>query len=783
MPLTAGTPLGSFEIVSPLGAGGMGEVYRARHLKLGRDVAIKVLPSDLASDPQRRHRFEREARATSALNHPNIVTIHDIDEHDGIHYIAMELVEGRTLRELLAGAPLPVGRLLALAPQIAEGLAKAHAAGIVHRDLKPENLMVTDDGLVKILDFGLAKLAPPSAKVGSDVTTVEQATRAGVVLGTVPYMSPEQAASRPVDFRSDQFSFGSILYEMATGRRAFRKDTTPQTLAAIIEGEPEPVGRLNRRLPAPLIAIIERCLAKDPEKRFASTRDLAAALQTVPERPAASPIRRRVFWTVAGLVAIGLAWALLPNASRLWRSLTPGASAPAIQAVAVLPLQNLSGDPEQEYFADGMTEALITDLARIGALKVISHSSAMRYKGTKAPLADIARELGVDALIEGSALRVGDRVRITAQLVDPRTQQALWADSYERAMEDVLRLQSQVAQAVAREIRITVTPEEQRQLASTRAVKPAVHEAYLKGMFYLNKLTPEGFERGLAHLNQAVAADAEDPLAHAGLALLYSQIGSHVPAPPPDAFSKARAAALRALELDDTLAEAHAALAQIQLYHDWDWPSAERSFKRALELNPNSAPAHAHYAWYLNLFGHQTEALAEMRKAQAVDPLTAIWTCWLGDLRWSEGRYDEALEHIGRALELDPDLPWAHYMSGLVHAAKGEYKEALAAHEKAVAGLPSLRASFGYYYALMGRRKEAREIAAEIAGAPGHGDALDLAKIHLALGEEDEAFRWLDVAYEKRLPFTPWTRNLPPFAPLRADPRFRELLQRMKLPV
>jgi serine/threonine protein kinase len=488
--LPSGRRLGPYEILSPLGAGGMGEVLKAKDTRLQRTVAIKVLPSELSSDAERRSRFEREAHAASALNHPNITTVFDIGEDDGTHYIVMELVEGKTLRELLEDGPLPPAKLLPLATQIAEGLAKAHSAGIVHRDLKPENLMVTDDGLVKILDFGLAKLTPQGAEEGSEAPTETKVTQQGVFLGTVPYMSPEQAASRPLDYRTDQFSFGSILYELATGKRAFKKETAPETLAAIIEEEPEPIRKLNETVPAELAAVVERCLAKDRAGRYESTEELAKELKTVPETPLPWRRRRKVLWGAAGVLVALLGVALGPKLRGLWDRLTSRAGPASIEAV--LPLRNLSGDPEQEYFSDGMTEALITDLAKVSGLKVIAPHSAMRYKNTDKPLAEVARELGVDALVEGSALRAGDSVRIMAQLIDPRTEQALWAEGYERALENVLVLQGEVARAIAGELAVSLTPGETRRMAAARPVNPEAYDAYLKGSYYWKTMTPEG---------------------------------------------------------------------------------------------------------------------------------------------------------------------------------------------------------------------------------------------------------------------------------------------------
>ena len=513
MTLQPGTRLGSYEITSLLGSGGMGQVYRAKDHKLGRDVAIKVLREELASDPERLRRFEQEARSASALNHPNIITIYDIGKHGDTPYIAMEFVEGKTLREMLAEGPLLTKKLLQLATQIAEGLAKAHSAGIIHRDLKPENLMVTDDGYVKILDFGLAKLMPEAVDYGSEETTISrELTRAGVILGTVGYMSPEQASGRPLDHRSDQFSFGSILYEMATGKIAFKRETAAQMLAAIIEGEPEPVAKVNPNVPAHLRVIVERCLEKHREERYESTRDLARELEGLREIPFALPAiltRRTVLAGVSALVVLGLALLVGLNVGGLRDHLLGGTT--PIDSLAVLPLANQSGDPEQEYFVDGITEAIITDLAKISALKVISRNSAMRYKDTDMSIPEIAEELGVDAVVEGSVLREGDRVRVAAQLIEASTDQYLWADNFDRELRDILSLYSDIARAIAQEIEIAVTPEEETRLASIRPVNPEAYDAYLRGTYHWQKLTREDLDTAERYFNLALEKDPSTP--------------------------------------------------------------------------------------------------------------------------------------------------------------------------------------------------------------------------------------------------------------------------------
>jgi TolB-like protein/Tfp pilus assembly protein PilF len=786
MALTAGTFLGAYEILSPLGAGGMGEVYRARHRRLGREVAIKILPGDLASEPSRRLRFEREARAASALNHPNIVTIHDIDEDDGTHYIAMELVEGRTVRSLLAEGPLPSDRVIALGRQMAEGLARAHAVGIVHRDLKPENVMVTDDGLVKILDFGLAKVVPGGDDAGSEVSTIEQATRAGMLLGTVPYMSPEQAAGRSVDFRSDQFSFGTILYEMATGRRAFKRETTPQTLAAIIEGEPEPLSRARRGLPEALVTLAERCLAKKPEDRFSSTDELVAALGRAAEQAPSSPLRRRALWALVGLAAVALAAVLLPKVAERWRGLTAGAGAPAIQAIAVLPLENLSGDPEQRYFADGMTEALITDLARVGAVKVIARSSTMRYRGSETPLAQIAQELGVDAVVEGSAQRVGDQVRITAQLVEPTTMRALWADSYEGSFADVLRLQGEAAQAIAAEIGAAASPQEEELLKARRSVAPEALEAYLKGEFHVMRFTPQDFQAALRYFQAALDVDPDYAEANAGIAIVLSSIVQSGAVPARQVGPRALAAAKRAIELDDHSSRAHTALAALRTWYEWDWMGGEAEFRRAIELNSSNALARMGYAHLLAQRKRFAESTEQREKGLALDPLNPFFQAFAAIELMMEGHFDEAIEHLRTTMEQNPGFGLGYVPLWVLLDRKGRYEEALESlksHYAITLGDPGLVEVLDRGYAKGGYRQALQQAAEtlEARSASTYVPALHVANLYDLAGNPTKALDWVERAYEARDPSMAALAVIPFSDELRRDPRFHELLRKMDL--
>jgi TolB-like protein/tetratricopeptide (TPR) repeat protein len=484
---------------------------------------------------------------------------------------------------------------------------------------------------------------------------------------------------------------------------------------------------------------------------------------------------------VIGALVVLLAVVVGLNIGR-WREQLLGGFRPGqIKSLAVLPLDNFSGNPEQEYFADGMTDALITNLSKIGALRVISRQSVMRYKGSDKPLPQIARELNVDAVVEGSVLRAGQRVRITAQLIGAMPERHLWADNYDRKLDDILTLSGEVARTIAREVKVALTPTEETQVAGARRVNPETHEAYLKGMFYLNKFTPEGFEKGLAYINQAIDSDPADPLAYAGLAAVYTTMG-HDPRPPSQALPRAKAAALKALELDETLAEAHAALAEVRMYYDWDLAGTERSFRRALELNPNLAMAHGQYAWFLTLFGRWDEALAEQKRAQELEPLAPVFTAYLGWMYLWQERYEDAMVEARKSLELDPDFPIGHYVMGTAYAEMGMYEESIAAHEKAGAVSPGWRWGLGVTYALAGRNDEALMVLDELEKEVYQWDTWGLAEIYATLGDKDGAFRWLEAAYEQRHSYIPWLNEFPAFEPLRDDPRFQDLLRRMKFP-
>jgi serine/threonine-protein kinase len=689
MALTSGAKLGHYEIVELLGAGGMGEVYRAHDEHLARDVAIKVLPAGTLSDQSARKQFRKEALALSKLNHPGIATVYDFDTEEGVDFLVMEYIPGTTLSEKLAGRPLPEKEVVALGMQLAEGLAAAHAEGVVHRDVKPANLRLTRDGRLKILDFGLVKLWQPVV----ESAPTETLTEARTVAGTLPYMAPEQLLGGEIDARTDIHAAGTVLYEMATGQRPFGKLDRAQLIGAILQQAPAPPGQVNPQVSAELERIIGKCLEKEPENRYQSAKELALDLRrlgipstvTASWRTVAKPrsrAGRKVLLGLGGLLAvIALLVGLNVNG---WRERLLGVAAGAqIHSLAVLPLVNLSGDPEQEYFADGMTEELITDLSKISSLKVISRTSVMQYKDAREPIRQIARELGVEGVIEGSVLQADGRVRISAQLIYAPSDTNVWAESYERDLHDVLMLQGEVAQVIANQVNAKVTPQERARLAGQRPIAPEAHQAYLKGRYYWNKRTEEGIRKAIDYFRQAASEEPNYALAYAGLANAYVVLGLYSNAPWQETYLQAKAAATKALEIDDNLAEAHAALAVVRAGEQWDLRGALAEFARAIQLNPNYATARQWYAEYLICQGDTDQAIAEIRRAQELDPLSLVINSTYGYILFQARRYDDALAQAQKTMEMDANFYPAHQLLAEVYEQRGMFEQAIIERQKA----------------------------------------------------------------------------------------------------
>ena len=756
-----GRQYGPYRILSLLGAGGMGEVYRAHDSKLGRDVAIKTLPPEFARDPARLARFRREARTLASLNHPNIAAIYGLEESAEADCLVLELVEGETPH-----GPLPLATALDLACQVAEALDAAHQHGIVHRDLKPSNLKVTPHGTVKVLDFGLAKaiwgpegkpdLAQPTAVTGAGTAT-------GHVLGTPGYMSPEQARSAEVDQRTDIWAFGCLLYELLAGKRAFEGESVSATTAAVLEHEPD-WRALPAKTPRKVRDLLRRCLQKDANCRLNNIADARATLQEarhglprrVPQRaaPAASHKRR-------------------PAAGR-------------IHALAVLPLSNLARDPEQDYFVDGMTEALIAELAQIHALRVISRTSAMHYKGTTKTVPEIARELGVDGIVEGSVMRVGERVRITAQLIHATCDQHLWAHTYERELRDVLGLQSEVARAIADEIQVTLTPQERARLARARPVNVEAHEAYIRGRYDWGRVH---LDRSIEHFERAIAIDPDYALAYAGIADAQCRLfGAALEIVPPTQVAPlARSAALKALELDESLAEPHVSLSRVLLWHDRDPVGAERELRRAIQLNPNCAMAHFICGLLFADLKRSNESMAALQRALQLDPVSSWNSTIAGFFMCELGQEEAGRQQLQKAIELDPNffLPWS--LLSVVDCYKGKFPEATAEADEGVRlsrGLPMARAYAGYALAMAGRQAEALAILDQLEelSHQRYVPAIARAWCYLGLGDYERVVEWLENGYQQRDSHLPHVGLMRAFGPVHPDPRFQDLLGRLGLP-
>jgi len=793
----------------------MGEVYRATDSKLGRDVAIKMLPAAVAQDPERLARFEREARSLASLNHPNIVTIFSVEEDGGSRFLAMELVEGESLDTLLASGGLPLPRFFEIAVPLADALSAAHERGIVHRDLKPANVMVTREGRVKVLDFGLAKLEPvePDRDVTSTPTeSRRELTSEGQVFGTVAYMSPEQARGGKVDARSDVFSLGVVLYQMLTGERPFQGASAVDMISSILRDTPPPVTDRRAHLPPHLARIVRRCLEKGPRDRYQTSRDVhnelrdlraeissaapagsprsEPAVATVPERPAPRPKtgRRAVLAAAVALAVVGIAFyaARRSGSFRPLSSAFPAGAEPrAIQSIAVLPLDNYSGDPGQDYFAEGMTDELTSDLANISQLRVISRGSAQQFKGrNRPPTPEIAKTLDVDAIVEGSVLRSGDRVRITAQLIDARSDRHLWAKSFERSSRDVLALQDELASAIAREIHVRLTPHEQSRLTRAASVNPEAYDAYLKGRYFFNRPSDENLSKAIALFEEATNRDPSYAPAFSGLsdALLWAGYNEGV-LTGSEARPKARAAAEKAIALDDSSAEAHTSLANFKLWYEYDWAGSEAEFRRAFELNPNYAFAHDQFGIGLSFQGRFDEAIAEGKRAAALDPLSPQIPLDAAMAFGFKGDYEAGRELARRAAALDPTLFFAPYEEAWIDIQAERFPDAIAKLRKAkpMESPGFVSAWLAYAYGASGDRAAALAEAEDLKKRSLHGSVtpFNRALIALGLGDRAAALDSLEQAYAADSQWLGWLGLDKVFDPLRSEPRFVALLKKL----
>jgi serine/threonine protein kinase/Flp pilus assembly protein TadD len=790
-----GQRLSHYVIVQKLGEGGMGVVYRARDEKLQRDVALKFLETLPTGSSASHERALQEARAISALNHPNICTVYEVGEVDGRPFIAMEFVEGRALSLEIPSTGLSLKQVERYGMQLADALAHAHGRGVIHRDLKAANVMITPSGLLKVLDFGISQRFEPG-RTGDGTTVIDQSWESQhTFTGTLPYIAPEILKGQEADARSDIWSLGVLLYEMAAGQRPFRGSTAFELSAAILrEHAPE----ISPALPPVLNSVIEKSLDKDPGQRYQSAGEVKAALEA-----ASTASRTQDFATLKAkgaesarlfsarniillclLLAFGagvLYWRNGRAAKSEHKPPVPG----AIQSIAVLPLENLSGDPKQDYFADGMTDALITELSQIRKLRVISRTSVMQYKHTQKSLDQIAQELNVDAIVEGSVLRDGDRVRISAKLFQTNVEGALWANNFERNFTDVLALQSDVATAIARGIQVELSAAEQTQLARSRSVVPEAYDAYLRGKNEAEKRTPEAFHDAANYFQKAIDKDKTFAAAYAGLADCYQYMSNYQMESPAVLMPKAKEAAEKALQLDDRLAQAHTSLAAIRFYH-MEGGDIEGEFKRAIALDPSYAQAIHWYGLYLAAMGRKEESIRELKLARDIDPKSLIIRANLGFVYYLAGDYDRAAEVEKNTIQIDPSFIAAHSYLGQIYVEQKKYAEAIDEFRTALSlspGDPAAQADLAYAYAISGKKAQAEEILQELQNTAGakYVSAYDLAVIDAGFRDREKTMRALEEAYSERNGRLVNLGVHPQFAFLRGEPRFQKLLEQIGL--
>ena len=789
-----GQTISHYRILEQLGAGGMGVVFKAQDNRLERAVALKFLPENLARQPQALERFRREARAASALNHPGICTIYDVGEQDGQAFIAMEFMDGETLRSHIHGKPLPLEELLDLGTQIAEALDAAHAEGIIHRDIKPANIFVTKRGRTKVLDFGLAKLLPKgianadadSAAAPSDSTSV-----VGIISGTPSYMSPEQVRGDDLDARTDIFSLGLVLYEMATGTQAFRGGTGGAIIEAVLTRPPASVRSINPNVPPRLEAIIEKALHKDRGQRYQHAAEILSDLQRLKrDTHSGNLVREPVTQSVAASTTNHLSSA---GNSGLRAGRQPSGSFRAprvskiISSLAVLPFENVSRDPENDYLSDGITGSLINNLATVPKLRVMARSTVFRYKGREIDAQAIGRELNVRAVLIGRMMQSGGFLRIGTELVDVATGSQIWGAQFDRKPGDIFTIQDEISNEISGKLRLQLTRAEKKRLIRRHTEDPEAYRLYLQGHHHWNRWTEEGFYKAIGYFQQAVEKDPSYALAYAGVADSYVLLGWNSYLPAKDAFPKGKAAAMSALQIAPDLGEAHTDLAAVLWLHDWQWPEAQKEFQRSLELNPCYPTANHYYAECLMTMGRNAEALTRMKKSLELDPLSLIINDAIGWAYYHARQYDEAVAQLLRTVELDPNYPMTYWLLGLVYRKTARYDLAISAGEKGVnlsGGSPLMRAALAQSYAEAGRPKDARQILDDLTKLAQHKYVAPhfFAGIHIGLQEKDRAIEYLEKSYEEHCHWLIYLHIDPSMDSLRDNPRFQDLLRRVGLP-
>jgi len=737
-----GKVISHYRILEKLGEGGMGVVYKAQDTKLDRIVALKFLPKHLLCDEEAKTRFVHEAKTASVLNHPNITTIYEIDEAEDECFISMEYVQGESLKELIKSKQIQkwdMAKIMDVGIQITEGLSKAHLKGIVHRDIKSDNIMLTNEGLVKIMDFGLAKLKG-----------LTHSTKPGTTLGTVPYMSPEQAQGKQFDHRSDIFSLGVVFYEMITCQLPFKGNYEQAVIYAILNENPEPLASLRAEVPTELELIVNKALAKGPDSRYQKAGDILIDLRKLRQQLESINSRKR-------------------------------------PSIAVLPFTNLSADKEQEFFCDGMAEEIINALTHVEGLRVVARTSAFSFRGKETDIREIGKKLNVETLLEGSVQKAGNRLRITAQLANVADGYHLWSEKYDRDTEDVFAIQDEISLAIVDKLKIQLLGKEKAKLVTRYTDNLEAYNLYLKGRYFWSKRTEQDIKRAIQYFEQAIERDPDYALAYAGMADCHVVLAEYSLLPPKEAFPRAKAAVIKALEIDETLAEAHTSLAFIKTFSDWDWMGAEREFKQAIELNPSYANARQWYGEYLTMKGQYAEATAEFERAQELDPLSLIiGVASAVNLFCGTRQYDQVIEKCQKLLEMDPNFGGVLNVLGMAYREKAMYEEAIQAFQKARTfdeGNTWVRAELGHAYALSGNISQAQKVLEELKrlSKRRYVPPDNIALVYLGLGKKDLTFEYLEKAYQDRSVGLSWLKADPVFDSLRSDPRFMALLKRIGL--
>lgn len=799
-----------YRILDKLGSGGMGEVYLAEDTRLGRKLALKILPAEFTQDAERVARFRQEARAASALNHPNIITIYEVGEHEGVHFIATEYIEGRTLRHCLQLAGMQLREALEIAIQIAGALQAAHEAGITHRDIKPENVMIRPDGYVKVLDFGLAKLTEKRegererGRAGEEDTLIlapplphspsPPLSLPGTVMGTVTYMSPEQARGLGVDARSDIFSLGVALYEMITGRPPFDGATSSDVIAAILVSDPRPISQLVAGVPAELEWNLNKALRKERDDRYQTIKSFLSDLKHLKNRLDFEAEFARIGPTglaepsgrISGAISEAVTTEISGAVNQAIAAPIRRSSGRAVDSLAIIPLANDGGDAEMEYLGDGITESIINTLAQLPQLRVIPRSTVFRYKGREVDPQQIGEELDVRAVLTGRILQLGDSLIVKTELVDVAKHTQLWGEQYRRPFTDIFALQEEISEEISEKLRLQLTGEERQKLVKRYTDNTEAYHLYLKGRYYVHKRTPDWIRKGIECFLQAIDLDPNYALAYAGLAEAYGFLASSTGGQPPrEAYPKAKAAALKALELDEALGEAHCTLGFFRLLFDWDFAAAEAEFKRAVELSPNFANAWDGLGFYYKATGQREAAIRACQRAQELEPLSLFITLSHAWAYYFARQYDRAMEQGRKTLDMDPNFGFAYWHRGMACIQQKKFDDAVTALRKAI-GLSGPATTFisylGYANARLGKEREARQMIAQLerVSKRQYVSSYFIAMIHLGLGDLDQTFEWLEKAYEERSGFLAFIRVEPMLDALRGDARFKALAEKIK---